>query len=142
MRRLRPHPPQDRDRGQPEKCSADEKCAPPVRCLGLCGSAPGRRHHLARRPGLAQGPNECLGRSEAIGWQRWLLVLLGFVGAILVIRPSIHGVSPGVLFALASGTAYGSALIATRKLASHDPALAFLAVPLSEADGRLNRRTS
>jgi drug/metabolite transporter (DMT)-like permease len=60
---------------------------------------------------------------EAIGWQRWLLVLLGFVGAILVIRPSIHGVSPGVLFALASGTAYGSALIATRKLASHDPAL-------------------
>jgi drug/metabolite transporter (DMT)-like permease len=60
---------------------------------------------------------------EAIGWQRWSLVLLGFVGATLVIRPSIHGVSPGVLFALAAGTAYGSALIVTRKLASHDPAL-------------------
>jgi drug/metabolite transporter (DMT)-like permease len=60
---------------------------------------------------------------EAIGWQRWLLVLLGFIGATLVVRPSIHGISPGVLFALASGTAYGTALIVTRKLASHDPGL-------------------
>ncbi|QEX22306.1 hypothetical protein FRZ61_22360 [Hypericibacter adhaerens] len=60
---------------------------------------------------------------ETIGWQRWLLVLFGFIGAILVIRPSIQGVSPGVLFALASGAAYGSALVVTRKLAVHDPGL-------------------
>jgi drug/metabolite transporter (DMT)-like permease len=60
---------------------------------------------------------------EAIGKLRWAMVCLGFIGALLVIRPGLHGVSPGVPFALLGGVAYAAALMCTRKLAAHDPGL-------------------
>jgi drug/metabolite transporter (DMT)-like permease len=65
---------------------------------------------------------------ESIGWLRWAMVILGFIGAALIIRPAVYEMSLGVPFALASGTAYAIAMMVTRKLASHDPAVMTAAI--------------
>lgn len=60
---------------------------------------------------------------EAIGKLRWAMVALGFLGALLVIRPGVHGISAGTAFALLSGAAYAASMMVTRKLAAFDPGL-------------------
>jgi drug/metabolite transporter (DMT)-like permease len=60
---------------------------------------------------------------ERIGAMRWAMVALGFGGALLVIRPSLAGISTGNLFALLSGAGYALGMMVTRRLASHDPGL-------------------
>jgi drug/metabolite transporter (DMT)-like permease len=61
--------------------------------------------------------------SEKIGPMRWAMVALGFGGALLVIRPSLSGISPGDLFALLAGAGYACGMLVTRRLAPHDPGL-------------------
>lgn len=65
---------------------------------------------------------------ERIGTLRWAMVVLGFIGTALVIRPSAGVISAGVPFALASGLAYAGSLMLTRQLAGHDPALVTSAI--------------
>ncbi len=65
---------------------------------------------------------------ETIGRLRWAMVILGFIGAALVTRPSLQGVSWGVIFALASGTSYAAAMMVTRELAAHDAPLVTAAI--------------
>ena len=65
---------------------------------------------------------------ETIGWLRWAMVAVGFVGAFLVIRPSVGEISPGVPFALLSGLSYAASMLTTRKLGQHDPALLTAAI--------------
>ena len=60
---------------------------------------------------------------EGIGALRWVMVALGFGGALLVIRPSMAGISTGDLFALLSGLGYAFGMMVTRRLAAHDPGL-------------------
>jgi drug/metabolite transporter (DMT)-like permease len=60
---------------------------------------------------------------ERIGPLRWVMVALGFGGALLVIRPSLSGISAGDVFAILSGLGYAFGLMATRRLAAHDPGL-------------------
>ncbi len=60
---------------------------------------------------------------ERIGALRWAMVAAGFGGALLVIRPSLDGISLGNVFALLSGLAYAFGMMATRRLAAHDPGL-------------------
>jgi drug/metabolite transporter (DMT)-like permease len=60
---------------------------------------------------------------EAIGWTRWTIIVVGFIGATLAAQPTFSGISPGVPFALASGGAYAGALLVTRRLAPRDPSL-------------------
>jgi len=60
---------------------------------------------------------------EPIGLMRWAMVLLGFVGTVLVVRPSGGTISIGVPFAFASGLAYAGSMLVTRKLGARDPAL-------------------
>ncbi len=68
----------------------------------------------------------CLG--EKIRRRQWLLVALGFCGALLIAQPSAAGISPGAPFALTSGVAYAAALIITRRVAPHDPPLVTTAI--------------
>jgi len=58
---------------------------------------------------------------ESVGWRRWTAVLVGFAGALLVIRPGsgLHG--PAVLL-LASSACYALYLIATRWVSFYDSA--------------------
>ncbi len=60
---------------------------------------------------------------ERIGPLKWAMVVLGFAGALLVIRPSLSGISTGNVFALLSGLGYAFGMMVTRRLASHDPGL-------------------
>lgn len=65
---------------------------------------------------------------EPIGYARWIMVIVGFIGTALVVRPMAGAISIGVLFCFASGIAYAGAMLATRKLGSQDPALVTSAI--------------
>lgn len=57
---------------------------------------------------------------EKVGPRRWLGVLIGFIGSLIVVRPDDSGISFGVFFLLLA--ALGNALyqIATRQIRGHD----------------------
>jgi drug/metabolite transporter (DMT)-like permease len=60
---------------------------------------------------------------ERIGVLRWLMVVLGFAGALLVMQPSLAGIARGDLYALLAGVGYAFGMMVTRRLARHDPGL-------------------
>ena len=59
---------------------------------------------------------------ESVGWRRWSAVLFGFVGALMVIRPSSGFRDAAVLLLLASSLAYALYQIATRMVGRVDSA--------------------
>src|ERR1700733_6817106 len=59
---------------------------------------------------------------ESVGWRRWTAVLVGFMGALLVIRPGSGFHHPAVLLLLASAFAYALYLIGTRWVSRYDNA--------------------
>ncbi len=59
---------------------------------------------------------------ERVGLRRWLAVGLGFLGALVVVRPGFGGVQSAALLVLGSSAASALYQIITRTLASHDPA--------------------
>src|SRR5437764_10455227 len=59
---------------------------------------------------------------ESVGWRRWTAVLIGFAGALLVIRPGTGLHDPAVLLLLFSSAAYALYLIATRWVSFYDSA--------------------
>lgn len=63
---------------------------------------------------------------DRVGHLRWMAVIVGFLGAMLVIRPGFAEVSPAMLFAIAAGSIYALYVLATRKLAGSDPVLVTL----------------
>jgi drug/metabolite transporter (DMT)-like permease len=64
---------------------------------------------------------------EPVGIRRWMAVLVGFVGALIVIRPTGDVLNEGVVLALAAGTGFAGYTLFTRKLAGIDPPLITLA---------------
>lgn len=63
---------------------------------------------------------------ERVGLRRWLSVLVGFGGALVIIRPGIGVMDTGAFWALAGALCYGSYQISTRALSSQDPVLTTL----------------
>jgi drug/metabolite transporter (DMT)-like permease len=59
---------------------------------------------------------------ESVGWRRWSAVLVGFVGALMVIRPGSGFRDPAVLLLLLSSLAYALYQIGTRWVAAQDSA--------------------
>jgi drug/metabolite transporter (DMT)-like permease len=59
---------------------------------------------------------------EAVGPRRWSAVLVGFAGALLIIRPGSGLANPAVLLLLGSSLAYALYQIATRWVAPFDSA--------------------
>jgi drug/metabolite transporter (DMT)-like permease len=59
---------------------------------------------------------------ESVGWRRWSAVLIGFVGALMVIRPGTGFRDPAVLLLLLSALAYALYQIATRWVGRYDDA--------------------
>jgi drug/metabolite transporter (DMT)-like permease len=59
---------------------------------------------------------------ESVGWRRWSAVLVGFGGALLVIRPGTGLQDPAVLLLLLSALAYALYQIATRWVGRFDSA--------------------
>lgn len=59
---------------------------------------------------------------EQVGWRRWSAVLVGFAGALLIIRPGSGLANPAMLLLLVSSACYALYQIATRWIAFYDGA--------------------
>jgi len=49
--------------------------------------------------------------------RQWSMVACGFIGALIVVRPTFHGLADGAVFAVGSAVLYPLSMIATRRLA-------------------------
>ena len=58
--------------------------------------------------------------NERVGIRRWSAVLVGFLGALIVIRPGFIEVNLATLAAVSCGICYGFYFIITRKLSTSD----------------------
>ncbi|MBV9789933.1 MAG: DMT family transporter, partial [Chloroflexi bacterium] len=58
--------------------------------------------------------------SEMVGLRRWLALLVGFVGVLLIVRPGLATFNMGSIFILISVLFYALAAILTRKLQATD----------------------
>ena len=63
---------------------------------------------------------------ETVGWRRWLAVLFGFTGVILIIQPGMAGFHWAMLASLASTLSVALYQIATRKAGHADRAMTSL----------------
>jgi drug/metabolite transporter (DMT)-like permease len=61
---------------------------------------------------------------ERPGWRRWVGLLVGFIGALIIVRPGVADVSFGALLVLMSSCAWAGALIVIKILARTDTSLA------------------
>ncbi len=81
---------------------------------------------------------------EFVGLRGWLSCAIGFIGALLIVRPGVIPVNPGALAALISAFAFAAANIAIRKLGTtENPILItmvsnMIVVPLSAAPAAMN----
>lgn len=64
---------------------------------------------------------------ERVGPRRWAGVAIGFLGALVIIRPGAAAMEPAALLALGAACCYALYQIATRVLARHDAPLTTLA---------------
>ena len=59
-------------------------------------------------------------RKEKVGPRRVIAILLGFFGALVIIRPGFEAIHPAMLAALASSLLFAGALIQSREIAQAD----------------------
>jgi drug/metabolite transporter (DMT)-like permease len=57
---------------------------------------------------------------EWIGWRRWVAILVGFAGVLLVTRPGVGDVHWAALYSVASAVFYALYIVATRILSRSD----------------------
>lgn len=57
---------------------------------------------------------------EWIGWRRWMAIIVGFCGVLLVARPGMGGIHPAAIFSVLSMICYALYNISTRFLAGYD----------------------
>ena len=60
---------------------------------------------------------------EKVGFRRWSAVVVGFIGALIIIRPGFKEIQLATLAGLGTGIAYAFYIITTRKLSSIDSPL-------------------
>ena len=60
---------------------------------------------------------------ETVGRARWIAVLVGFAGTLVIIRPGLVEVNPGSFLALASGANLAIYFLMTRKISGQAPAM-------------------
>jgi drug/metabolite transporter (DMT)-like permease len=60
---------------------------------------------------------------EKVGIRRWLAVMIGFLGTLIIIRPGFQELNPGVFLALGAGASLAIYLLLTRKIAGSAPAM-------------------
>lgn len=54
---------------------------------------------------------------EHVGIRRWLAVIVGFIGTLIIIRPGFQEINIGVFYSLAAGASLALYMILTKKLA-------------------------
>ncbi len=63
---------------------------------------------------------------DRVGAWRWSATAIGFIGALVIIRPGFATMSIGVAYAIGAGLCYSFYALSTRKLAGSDPPLVTL----------------
>jgi S-adenosylmethionine uptake transporter len=53
---------------------------------------------------------------EKVGWRRWLAILLGFCGVLIMLKPSSNAYSLSAAFAFAGSVAFGLSIVMSRRL--------------------------
>lgn len=65
---------------------------------------------------------------EKVGLHRWAAVCVGFIGALIVIRPGFGNLDPAMLLAAGAGLSHGAFLLVTRRLSRSGSPLTTLCV--------------
>lgn len=60
---------------------------------------------------------------EQVGIRRWLAVIIGFIGTLIIIRPGFQDINPGVFMALGSGLSLAIYMLLTRRIAGSADAM-------------------
>ena len=60
---------------------------------------------------------------EKFGWKRWTAIFVGFVGVIVILRPTSNIISEGSIFALIGAVMFAAYLILTRYVSKQDSAI-------------------
>ena len=60
---------------------------------------------------------------EKFGWRRWTAIFVGFVGVIIILRPTTNVISDGAIYALVGAIMFAVYLILTRYVSRLDPAI-------------------
>lgn len=60
---------------------------------------------------------------EKVGWRRWLAIIAGFAGVLIVIRPGPEGFSLAAIYVIASVVGAAARDLSTRRIASNVPSL-------------------
>lgn len=58
---------------------------------------------------------------ERVGWRRWVAILVGFAGVLLIVRPSPAGVEPAVVFVLITAFLVAVRDLMTRRIGDDIP---------------------
>ncbi len=61
--------------------------------------------------------------SEKFGWKGWTAIFVGFVGVIIILRPTTNIISEGSIFALIGAVMFAFYLILTRYVSRQDSAI-------------------
>jgi drug/metabolite transporter (DMT)-like permease len=67
---------------------------------------------------------------ETVGWRRWLAVLVGFVGVLIMIRPDGEAMRWVVLLPLGAALTFGLANIITRRISVTESSVSILGVSM------------
>jgi len=60
---------------------------------------------------------------EKFGWRRWTAIFIGFIGVIIILRPTTNIISQGSIFALLGAIMFAVYLILTRYVSRQDRAI-------------------
>ncbi len=60
---------------------------------------------------------------EKFGWRRWLAIFIGFIGVIVILRPTTNVISEGSVFAIIGAIMFAVYLILTRHVSKSDTAV-------------------
>ncbi len=60
---------------------------------------------------------------EKFGWRRWTAIFVGFIGVIIILRPTTNIISEGSIFALIGAVMFAVYLILTRYVSRQDSAI-------------------
>ncbi len=66
---------------------------------------------------------------EWAGRRRWLAIAVGFIGALIIIRPGLEGFHPAMLLSLAAVSSYSVYVLLTRRLAVVETAESMILLP-------------